>query len=84
LILGTLLLVDIVILLIFCLFRLPVVTKRASGTCIDHILNKFPEKMVCFGPHFSSALSDLCFLSFSYCVGTLLPVDQVVSFMQIC
>jgi hypothetical protein len=57
--------------LILCLFHFltvpPFVTKRASSTCIDHISNKFPEKMVFYGPHFSSALSDLCFLSFVLC-----------------
>jgi hypothetical protein len=45
----------------------PVVTRPASGACIDHVLTKFPEKVVFFVTCFSSALSDHCILTFSYC-----------------
>jgi hypothetical protein len=42
----------------------PVVTRPISGTCIDHVLTKFPEKVALFGTRFAPALSDHCFLSF--------------------
>jgi hypothetical protein len=55
----------------------PVVTRPASGTCLDHVLTKFPVKVVSFGTRFSSALLDHCFFTFSYCVRPPLlpPVD---------
>jgi hypothetical protein len=35
----------------------PIVTRPASGICIDHVLTKVPEKVVSFGTRFSCALS---------------------------
>jgi hypothetical protein len=61
----------------------PVVTRRVSGTCIDHVLTKLPEKVASFGPRFSLTLSDHCFLSFSYCLRPPPPVDRIVSFKNV-
>jgi hypothetical protein len=43
-----------------------VVTRLASGTCIDHVLTKFPENVISFDTQFSSALLDND--TFSYCI----------------
>jgi hypothetical protein len=55
----------------------PVVTRPVSGTCIDHVLTKFPEKVVSFGTRFSAALSEHCILTFSYCIRPPPPVDRL-------
>jgi hypothetical protein len=37
-----------------------VITRLASGTCLDHVLTKFSDKVVSFGVRFSRAMSDHC------------------------
>jgi hypothetical protein len=61
----------------------PVITRPASGTCIDHVLTKFPEKVVSFGTRFSSALSEHWILAFSYCIRPPPPVDRLVSYKDV-
>jgi hypothetical protein len=56
---------------------------NSSGSCIDHVLSKFPDKISAFSSKFSGALSDHCFLSFSYCLRPPTPVDQFVSYRDI-
>jgi hypothetical protein len=54
------------------------------GTCLDHVLTKFPNKVVSFGVRFSRVISDHCFyLSFSHCIKPLPLVDQFVSFKDV-
>jgi hypothetical protein len=55
----------------------PVLTRPAFGTCIDHVLTKFPEKVVFFGTLFSSALTN------RYCIRPPLLVDRFVSYKDV-
>jgi hypothetical protein len=60
----------------------PVVTRPASGTCIHHVLTKFPEKVVSFGIGFLP----LCWIiAFSYCIRPPPPppVDRFVSYKDV-
>jgi hypothetical protein len=41
-----------------------VVRRPASKTCINHVLTKFPRRVVAFGVRLSQAISDHCFLYF--------------------
>jgi hypothetical protein len=61
----------------------PVITRPASETCLDHVLTKLPDKVVSFGVRFSRAISDHCFLSFSYCIKPTPPVDRFDSFKDV-
>jgi hypothetical protein len=54
------------------------ITRPASGSCLDHVLTKFPDKVASFGVGFRRALSDHAFLAFSYCVKLPPPVDRFV------
>jgi hypothetical protein len=49
-----------------------------SGSCIDHVITKFPDKVASFEIT-PSALSDHCSLSLSYCVKPPPPVDRFVT-----
>jgi hypothetical protein len=59
---------------------LSVVTRLASVTCIDHVLTKFPEKVVSFGTRFSSALLEND--TFSYCIRPSPPVFRFSDFLS--
>jgi hypothetical protein len=56
---------------------LPVITRPASETYLDHVLTKFPDKVVSFGVRFSRAISDHC------CIKPPPPVDRSVSFKDV-
>jgi hypothetical protein len=76
--------VTFLILFLFRFFSVPpVVTKSASGTCIDHVLTKFPEKEV-FGIRFFAAFSGRFFFNF-YCIRPPAPphVDCFVSYKDV-
>jgi hypothetical protein len=57
----------------------PVVTRPTSGTCIDQILTKFPEKVILLVLGFLPLWRIILFLAFSYCIRPLPPVDAFVS-----
>lgn len=53
-----------------------------SGSCIDHMLTKFPEKVAILEIS-PSALSDHSSLSMSYCVKPPAPVDRFINFKNL-
>jgi hypothetical protein len=72
---------DILDTLPISFFPVPsVVTRLASGTCIDHVLTKFPEKVISFDTQFSSALLDND--TFSYCIRPPPLVFHFADFMS--